>query len=183
MVQNAARHLLALINDVLDISKIEAGQLTMQRSSFRLPEAISKVVQTVSPLAKNKGLEVICGIAPDAQEFVGDQRRVEQVLLNLLSNAIKFTDRGQVTLCCTQDSAWVRLSVQDTGCGIADEDRRTLFRPFRQLDTGLTRKHEGTGLGLAICKRLVDMMGGRIGLASEVNKGSIFTVWLPRQEI
>jgi PAS domain S-box-containing protein len=181
MVRNAARHLLALINDVLDISKIEAGQVTIERVPFSLPGAIDKVIQTITPLAQAKHLQIVCQLAPEVQEFVGDQRRVEQILLNLLSNAIKFTEKGQVTLCGTRESGWVVLRIQDTGCGIAEEDRRTLFRPFRQLDTGLTRKHEGTGLGLAICKRLVDLMGGRIELTSDIGRGSIFTVRLPEQ--
>jgi PAS domain S-box-containing protein len=179
MVQGASRHLLALINDVLDISKIEAGQLTMQRAPFSLPAAIDKVMQTVAPLAKAKNLRLLCELAPDVGEFTADQRRVEQVLLNLLSNAIKFTEQGEVAVRCRREAGWVVLSVQDSGCGIAEEDRRTLFRPFRQLDTGLARKHEGTGLGLAICKRLVELMGGQIELDSEVGKGSTFTVRLP----
>jgi PAS domain S-box-containing protein len=182
MVQNAARHLLALITDVLDISKIEAGQLTIQRTPFSLPSAIDKAMKTVTPLAQSKNLQLVCQVAPDVREFVGDQRRVEQVLLNLLSNAIKFTEQGEVTLCCTREPGWVLISVRDTGCGIAEEDRDTLFRPFRQLDTGLARKHEGTGLGLAICKRLVDLMDGQVELSSVVGKGSDFTVRLPQPE-
>jgi PAS domain S-box-containing protein len=182
MVQIAARHLLALITDVLDISKIEAGQLTIQRAPFSLSSAINKVMQTVTPLAQNKNLQLVCQVAPDVREFLGDQRRVEQILLNLLSNAIKFTEQGNVTLCCTREPEWVILSVRDTGCGIAGEDQQTLFRPFRQLDTGLARKHEGTGLGLAICKRLADLMGGQIELSSVAGKGSVFTVKLPQQE-
>jgi signal transduction histidine kinase len=182
MVRNAARHLLALITDVLDISKIEAGQLTIQRATFSLPAAIDKAMKTVTPLARNRNLQLVCQVAPDVREFVGDQRRVEQVLLNLLSNAIKFTEQGEVTLCCTREPGWVLIRVRDTGCGIAEEDRDTLFRPFRQLDTGLARKHEGTGLGLAICKRLVDLMGGQVELRSVVGKGSDFTVRLPQQE-
>jgi PAS domain S-box-containing protein len=182
MVQGAARHLLALINDVLDISKIEAGQLTMQRAPFDLRAAIEKVIETVAPMARSKQLQLLWQIAADVGPFVGDQRRIEQILLNLLSNAIKFTERGQVALYCTREGGWVVISVQDSGCGIAESDRDTLFRPFRQLDTGLTRKHEGTGLGLAICKRLVDAMGGRIELGSEAGKGSTFTVRLPEEE-
>lgn len=181
MVRNAARHLLALITDVLDISKIEAGQLTIQRTPFSLSSAIDKVLQTVAPLAQSKQLQLVREIAPDLPEFLGDQRRVEQILLNLLSNAIKFTDHGEVTLRCTHEPTGVVLSVRDTGCGIAEEDQSTLFQPFRQLDTGLARKHEGTGLGLAICKRLVDLMGGQIELRSVVGQGSTFSVTLPQQ--
>lgn len=181
MVRSAARHLLALINDVLDISKIEAGQLTIERSPFDLPRSINQVIETVTPLARDKRLQLVADIAPDVQKLDGDQRRVEQILLNLLSNAIKFTERGQVTLRCTREPGWVVISVRDTGCGISEQDQATLFRPFRQLDTGLARKHEGTGLGLAICKRLVDIMNGRIELSSQVGEGSVFTVRLPQQ--
>jgi PAS domain S-box-containing protein len=180
MVRNAARHLLALINDVLDISKIEAGQLAIQRAPFDLPLVINQVLATVAPLARNKHLQLVSDIAPQVREFNGDRRRIEQVLLNLLSNAIKFTEHGQVALRCAPGPGWMVISVRDTGCGIAETDRPTLFRPFRQLDTGLARRHEGTGLGLAICKRLVDIMEGQIELSSEVGKGSIFTVRLPQ---
>ncbi|HXK88358.1 MAG TPA: ATP-binding protein, partial [Phycisphaerae bacterium] len=180
MVRNAARHLLALINDVLDISKIEAGQLTVERVPFDLPRTINQVIETVMPLAREKRLQLVTDIAPDIQKLDGDQRRFEQVLLNLLSNAIKFTEQGQVTLRCAREPGWVVISVRDTGCGISEQDQATLFRPFRQLDTGLARKHEGTGLGLAICKRLVDIMKGRIELSSKVGEGSVFTVRLPQ---
>ena len=180
MVRNAARHLLALINDVLDISKIEAGQLTVERVPFDLPRTINQVIETVMPLAREKRLQLVTDIAPDIQKLDGEQRRIEQVLLNLLSNAIKFTEQGQVTLRCAREPGWVVISVRDTGCGISEQDQATLFRPFRQLDTGLARKHEGTGLGLAICKRLVDIMKGRFELSSKVGEGSVFTVRLPQ---
>jgi PAS domain S-box-containing protein len=186
MVKESGKHLLALINDVLDISKIEAGQIEIQRVPFDLGEAIQKMVQTVSPLAGNKQLPVAVRLAPGVGSLNSDRRRVEQVLLNLLSNAIKFTERGRIMLTAEPLSGTmhnpqsaIRICVTDTGIGIKPEDLDKLFQPFRQLDTGLTRQHEGTGLGLAICKRLVDRLGGTISVESEWGKGSTFSFTLP----
>jgi PAS domain S-box-containing protein len=187
MVRGSARHLLALINDVLDISKIEAGELAVDCKPFPLGPAIERVVQSVRPMAEGKGLrlEVLAADAP--ADLVSDQRRVEQVLLNLLSNAVKFTRQGGValtveTVACPEGGAapaGVRFRVRDTGIGIRREDQEKLFQPFRQLDTGLAREHEGTGLGLAICRRLADLLGGEIGVDSEWGRGSTFTFALP----
>ena len=186
MVKESGQHLLALINDVLDISKIEAGQIEIANGPFDLPESIQKVVHTVKPLANKKQLPLIAQIAADVGQITSDRRRVEQILLNLLSNAIKFTDRGEVTVTTevTPGSRHiprpaVRISVADTGIGIRRENLDKLFQPFRQLDTGLTRQHEGTGLGLAICKRLVERLGGTITVESEWGKGSTFLCVLP----
>jgi signal transduction histidine kinase len=186
MVKDSGQHLLALINDVLDISKIEAGELEITNAPFDLPESIRKVVQTVTPLAKKKQLSLIAQIAPDVNRITSDCWRVEQILLNLLSNAIKFTEQGEVTLTAeivpdTRDVAHsaLRISVVDTGLGIKREDLNKLFQPFRQLDTSLTRQHGGTGLGLAICKRLVERLGGTITVESEWGKGSTFRFTLP----
>jgi PAS domain S-box-containing protein len=190
MVQNSARHLLALINDVLDLSKIEAGQLDVRAEPFDLRSSIERVTATVKPLADKRRLILSTEIAAEVGEMVSDRRRVEQVLLNLLSNAIKFTDQGRVTLTAERVAdfappeadaplAAVRLRVIDTGIGIKPEHLSTLFQPFRQIDTGLARQHEGTGLGLAICRRLATLMGGEISAASEWSKGSQFTVTLP----
>ncbi|MFA6561975.1 MAG: PAS domain S-box protein [Verrucomicrobiia bacterium] len=186
MVKDSGQHLLALINDVLDISKIEAGQIEIANARFDLSESIKKVVQTVTPLADKKQLPLITQIAPDVRRITNDRRRVEQILLNLLSNAIKFTEQGEVALTAEivpgtphiPQSA-VRISVADTGLGIKREDLEKLFQPFRQLDSGLTRQHEGTGLGLAICKRLVERLGGTITVESEWGKGSTFRFTLP----
>ena len=186
MVKDSGQHLLALINDVLDISKIEAGEIEITNAPFDLPESIRKVVQTVTPLAKKKQLSLIAQIAPDVNRITSDCWRVEQILLNLLSNAIKFTEQGEVTLTAeiVPDTRHIphsalRISVADTGLGIKREDLDKLFQPFRQLDTGLTRQHEGTGLGLAICKRLVGRLGGTITVESERGKGSTFRFTLP----
>lgn len=183
MVQNSARHLLALINDVLDLSKIEAGQLDVEAEPFDLRGAIEEAVATVEPMAAAKGLRLEARVEPEVARMVGDRRRVAQVLLNLLNNAVKFTERGGVRLeaCPRQDDGRpsVAVSVADTGIGIAEPELGTLFEPFRQVDTGLTRQHDGTGLGLTICRRLVDLMGGRIDVSSTSGEGSVFTVVLP----
>ncbi len=190
MVRGSARHLLELINDVLDISKIEAGQLEVRAEPFDLPESLARVTGSVRPLAEKKGLELVAEFAPGLGQMTGDRRRVEQILLNLLNNAIKFTERGRVTLHAgpcpdhrpAPDAAPVAavcLRVTDTGIGIRPEHLSSLFLPFRQIDTGLSRQHEGTGLGLAICRRLAHLMGGEITAASEWSHGSEFTVILP----
>jgi PAS domain S-box-containing protein len=190
MVRGSARHLLDLINDVLDISKIEAGQLDIRAESFDLRESLERVVAVVRPLAEKKGLDLELAIEPALGDMHSDRRRVEQILLNLLNNAIKFTDRGRVRLSAGFVQAppapagdtpgpSVRLRVADTGMGIRPEDMDKLFQPFRQIDSGLTRQHEGTGLGLAICRRLSTLLGGDIVASSLSAKGSEFTVTLP----
>lgn len=179
IVQNSARHLLALINDVLDISKIEAGQLQVQSEPFDLHASIQKVMRAVAPLAEAKALSLSSDIAPDLPEIVNDQRRTEQILMNLLSNAIKFTERGEVRVTCSQRNATVVFTVADTGIGIPPDARETVFEPFRQVDSGIARKHEGTGLGLSICRRLLERMEGTIEVESRLGVGSVFTVVLP----
>ena len=179
MVQNSARHLLALINDVLDISKIEAGQLEVSRERFDLRGSIMKVAGIVKPLAEKKGLGLEVEVGAGIGTVVSDARRVEQVLLNLLNNAVKFTERGKVVVRAGVEAGGVRIAVADTGIGIKAEDMSKLFEPFRQIDTGLSRQHEGTGLGLAICRRLAELLGGEIEAESEWGKGSEFTLTLP----
>ncbi|HLK56105.1 MAG TPA: PAS domain S-box protein [Chthonomonadaceae bacterium] len=179
MTRDSARHLLALINDVLDISKIEAGQLEVARAPFEIRATIEDTLRTVSPQAQKKGLALAAAIAPGIGVVVSDRRRVEQILLNLLSNAIKFTERGEVRLECRMLDRWLEISVTDTGIGIRPEDLGRLFEPFQQLESGLNRLHEGTGLGLAICKNLVSLLGGQIRAKSEWGVGSTFSFTLP----
>ena len=179
MTRDSGRHLLALINDVLDISKIEAGQLEVARAPFEMRAAIEDTLRSVSPQAQKKGLALTAAIASNVGVVVSDRRRVEQILLNLLSNAIKFTERGEVQLECRVQEGWLETSVRDTGIGIRPEDLGKLFQPFHQLETGLNRRHEGTGLGLAICKNLVNLLGGQIRAESEWGAGSTFTFTLP----
>jgi PAS domain S-box-containing protein len=181
MVQASSRHLLALINDVLDISKIEAGQLELSFSSFEFSQSIEKMIKIVSPLAEKKGIRLELDMADGIETVITDQRRLEQIILNLLNNAIKFTEKGYVRIVCRSDNDHYLLSVSDTGIGMQPEELPSLFQPFHQIDTGLSRKHEGTGLGLSICKKLMDMMGGKIEVQSQWGQGSTFTVRLPRE--
>lgn len=181
MVKNSADHLLALINDVLDISKIEAGQLNVAAETVDLREAVLAAVQTMRPLAEKKGLELVVEITDAVGTITSDRRRVEQILLNILSNAIKYTEKGQVRLDCAVRDGFVVVNVADTGIGIAQDDLPKLFRPFHQVESGISRKYEGTGLGLSISKRLVELLGGTISAESEPGQGSRFSFTLPAQ--
>lgn len=179
MVQNSSRHLLALINDVLDISKIEAGQLEIHCAPFSMLAAIQRTMSAILPLAEKKGIAVRAELSPEVGEITSDQRRTEQILLNLLGNAVKFTDRGEVTVQCWLDHEWIVTAIRDTGIGVDPKHHGGIFEPFRQADIGLARKREGTGLGLSICKRLVELLGGFISVESALGEGSTFTVRLP----
>jgi signal transduction histidine kinase len=191
MVRDSARHLLSLINDVLDISKIEAGQLEVRAAPFDLRASTEKLISTMTPMAGKKAVRLRLAAAPTLGVLDSDQRRVEQVILNLVNNAIKFTERGEVELsvellegCMLKGAAvpqtCVRFRVTDTGIGIKESDLPYLFKPFHQIDTGLTRQHEGTGLGLAICSRLADLLGGAISVESRFGSGSVFCFTVPR---
>jgi len=179
MVRNSAGHLLDLINDILDLSKIEAGQLTLAHSWFNLRASVEKAAKTVQPLVAAKGLGLEVDIDEEVSTIRSDQRRVEQIVLNLLSNAIKFTEKGMIRLRCFLTDRGACISVADTGIGISDNDLGTLFKPFHQLDSGLSRRFDGTGLGLSICSKLAECLGGEIGVESEAGKGSTFSVVLP----
>ncbi len=179
MVCGSAGHLLALINDVLDISKIEAGQLTLATETFDLGASLANLVRSAAPLAEQKGLSLEHEVGPEVGEMTSDRRRVEQIVLNLLSNAVKFTDHGSVTLSCDADDEHATIRVVDTGIGIRAEDLDKLFRPFRQVDSGTSRHYDGTGLGLSISRKLAELLGGSIAVESEPGRGSTFTVVLP----
>ena len=186
MVRGSARHLLALINDVLDISKIEAGELEIRLKAFDLKASIGRIVASIMPMVEKKRLALSADFADLPDEFISDQRRVEQILLNLLSNAVKFTERGTVELSAEIASGVagragpvLLVRIADTGIGIQAEHLPMLFQAFRQIDTGISRQHEGTGLGLAICRRLADRLGGDILVESEFGRGSVFTLILP----
>ncbi len=183
MVQNSARHLLALINDVLDISKIEAGQLELSFAPVDVKSSINRVLELVSPMAEKKGLALTHDIADDVSTMATDPRRFEQILLNLLSNAVKFTEKGHIGISCRMEDGDCRVAVSDTGIGIPPEETASVFQPFHQVDTGLSRRHEGTGLGLSICKKLLDLMGGTIAVESQKGKGSTFTVRIPDKAV
>ncbi|HOY65439.1 MAG TPA: ATP-binding protein [Candidatus Ozemobacteraceae bacterium] len=182
MVQTSSRHLLALINDVLDLSKIEAGQLKLARSHVSPKESVEKIVRMVLPEAERKGIALQTRLAADGIDLYTDPFRFEQILLNLVNNAVKYSDHGQVLVECAPEAGErLRVTVTDTGIGIRTDELKKIFQPFFQSDMGTTRKYEGTGLGLSITKRLLDIMGGTIAVASEHGKGSAFTVTLPRE--
>ncbi len=189
-VHNAGTSLLAVINDILDFSKIEAGKLDLEVTDFKLDEVIASVSTLTAQKAHEKGLEFLARVAPGIPERLrGDPLRLGQILTNFVNNAVKFTERGEIDLNIqllerTGDKVKLKFSVRDTGIGMSREQSARLFQPFTQADMSTTRKHGGTGLGLTICRRLAELMGGRIWLESEPGVGStfFFTVWLEVDE-
>ncbi|MBI9048982.1 MAG: transporter substrate-binding domain-containing protein [Anaerolineaceae bacterium] len=179
MVQGSAYHLLNLINDVLDISKIEAGQIQIHYDDFDMNTAVQNSLEKITPMSNQKSLQIDVILPEEKLRIHSDQRRVEQVLINLLNNAVKFTEQGIITLQCEINGNWLITKIMDTGIGISEDAISTLFMPFRQVDSGITRQYEGTGLGLSICKRLVDLMGGEIWVVSVPGEGSTFSFTLP----
>ncbi|GMW01552.1 MAG: hypothetical protein AMXMBFR84_26890 [Candidatus Hydrogenedentota bacterium] len=179
MVQNSAMHLLELINDVLDLSKIEAGQMTIQRDYFDPHESVGRVMHLFKPIAEKKRLSLKAEVPPSLTSLYSDRRRFEQVLINLVNNGLKFTNEGGVRVTFVDEGERLAIHVADTGIGIKSEDRQKLFQSFQQLDSGLSRNHEGTGLGLAICSKLASLLGGTIEVRSEWGAGSTFTFLLP----
>jgi signal transduction histidine kinase/CheY-like chemotaxis protein/HPt (histidine-containing phosphotransfer) domain-containing protein len=184
-IGDAAQHLLAILNDVLDLSRIEAGKLSLRKGDFKLDSVLGKVFTLTALNAENKGLELIADIDPCLRGVLsGDAQRLGQILTNFVSNAIKFTERGHVTLSAelieeNDKTVRARFAVSDTGIGIAEDDLARLFDPFEQLDASITRKHGGAGLGLAINMRLAELMGGRLGVESQPGVGSRFWLELP----
>ncbi|MCF8127650.1 MAG: transporter substrate-binding domain-containing protein [Deltaproteobacteria bacterium] len=179
MVKGSSRHLLDLINDVLDISKIEAGEVEVSREKFSIRQVISQVLESLYPLAQQKGLSLSSQIAPQVDYLISDERRIQQILINLANNAIKFTEKGGVKINCRKHNSRMEIAVSDSGIGIREEDMEKLFKPFQQLDTGTSRRYDGTGLGLSICKRILDVLGGTIRVKSHLGKGTTFTFTLP----
>ena len=178
-VQRNGRHLLGLINDVLDLSKIEAGQLSLFLADYSMQNVIQGVYSAIEPLASEKKIGLKIEGPSDLPSGHGDERRLTQVLLNLVGNAIKFTDHGEVVIRATAADGSFNLSVRDTGPGITVADQVRLFQEFQQVDNSITRKQGGTGLGLAISKRIIEMHGGRIWVESCVGQGSTFSFTLP----
>jgi PAS domain S-box-containing protein len=179
-IQTSGQHLLGIINDILDFSKIESGKLSVEQSTFDLEELLNNTAGFISEKASSKGLELIFDIAPDVpRNLIGDPLRIGQILLNYGSNAVKFTEHGEICVSARikeRADKGVRLyfSVRDTGIGLTGEQREQLFQSFRQADMSTTRKYGGTGLGLVICKRLSELMGGEVGVESEIGVGSTF---------
>ncbi|MCW5958601.1 MAG: PAS domain S-box protein [Pyrinomonadaceae bacterium] len=181
MVKNSGRHLLSLINDILDLSKIEAGEMAVVKTEYDLRKSIFNTIALMKPQAETKGIALSYELPPNMPKIVSDERRIEQVLINLVDNAVKFTETGKVTVRCEVTENVIITKVIDTGIGIRNEDIKKLFVPFSQIDSGLTRNHQGTGLGLSISQKLIKILGGTISVESEYKKGSIFTVILPRE--
>ena len=178
-VQSNGQHLLGLINDVLDLSKIEAGHLDLSIGEYSMKAVVQTVMSGTEALVAEKHLTLRTAIADDLPTGEGDERRITQVLLNLVGNAIKFTESGEIAVDVAATDGAFQVAVADTGPGIALEDQRLVFEEFRQLDSSSTRTKGGTGLGLAISKRIVELHGGRIWVEFEVGRGSTFRFTLP----
>jgi len=176
----SGRHLLSLINDILDLSKVEAGKMELELSAFNLPASLEGCLSLVRERATRHGIGLALTVDGRVGEVIADERKVRQVVLNLLSNAVKFTpEGGKVAVDLSQGEGEVAIAVSDTGVGIALEDQAAVFEEFRQVGSDRARKNEGTGLGLALARKFVELHGGRIWLTSEVGKGSTFTFTLP----
>jgi PAS domain S-box-containing protein len=180
-IESNGRHLLTIINEILDISRIEAGRMPLQLSTFRIPDLVNEVKSELEPIILRSKLTLTLQLSKDLQPITSDRQKVKQIILNLLSNALKFTHHGGVTIGAKRNvrERTVTLSVTDTGIGIASVDQARIFEDFRQLDNSPTRAYGGTGLGLSICKRLALMLGGRISVQSQAGKGSTFILTLP----
>ncbi|MGB6929555.1 MAG: ATP-binding protein [Syntrophobacteria bacterium] len=178
-VEKNGRHLLGLINDVLDLSKIEAGQLVLSLDDYSMKEVVHTVFTSVESLAAEKNLELKVSVAPEVAQGKGDHQRISQVFLNLVGNAIKFTEAGEVRVEATASDDTFVISVSDTGPGLSEADQQMIFEEFHQADGSSTRKKGGTGLGLSIARRIVEMHGGRIWVESTEGKGSTFWFTLP----
>jgi len=178
-INSGGHYMLGLINDVLDLSKVEAGQIVLRIEQVLIADVVRSVLSTMEPLATKKAIRLEADGAA-AGQVPADLGKLKQMLLNLVSNAVKFTpDGGCVTIGAQRLAGAVEISVSDTGIGIAEPDREHLFEAFRQLDSTIARQQHGTGLGLALTKRFVELHGGQITLVSEVGKGSVFTLRLP----
>ena len=183
MVRGSARHLLALINDLLDLSRIESGNMEVSVEEFELAGVLAEVEAVLAPMVTQRGLAYASRCAGGSVRLFSDRQRVFQVILNLANNAVKFTERGSVTVECEAADGEVVVRVKDTGIGIKAEHLPMLFEAFRQVDGSARRVYEGTGLGLHLCRKLLDLLGGRIEVASVYREGSCFTVRLPRKTL
>ena len=178
----SGKHLLSLINDILDLSKIEAGRMDLEPSDFDVPNALANAMTLIRERATRHNIALDLAADPQMGEIRADERKFKQILLNLLSNAVKFTpDGGRVEVRAKKEGGTLEVAVHDTGIGIAPEDQQAVFEEFRQVGRHYTNKNEGTGLGLALTKRFVELHGGRLWLESEPGKGSTFTFTIPSQ--
>jgi PAS domain S-box-containing protein len=182
-VDSNSKHLLAIINEILDITRIEAGRMPIHPSEFKLGALVGEVMSELEPIIARSQLEIVSDLDPHVPAIFSDRQKIKQIVLNLLSNAIKFTHKGAVTIKARydHDTRLVSIAVRDTGIGIDAKDHDRVFEDFQQVDTSTTRQYMGTGLGLSICRRLAAMLGGRITLESELGSGSTFTLQVPRR--
>jgi signal transduction histidine kinase len=179
-IHGSGKHLLSLINDILDLSKIEAGRMELETAEFDLRTALDNALTLVRERAQRGGVALRLETDPALRTVDGDERKLKQVVLNLLSNAVKFTPRGgTVSVAAKRVDGVAEIAVSDTGVGIAPADQEAIFEAFRQVGTDATRKREGTGLGLALARRFVELHGGTIRVESAPGQGSTFTVTLP----
>jgi signal transduction histidine kinase len=190
-IQGAGRHLLSLINDILDLSKIESGKMELHLETVNIPQLLQEIIDTIRPICEKNNNQLLVVCEDDVKFILGDLTKIRQSLFNLLSNASKFTSCGQISLKVSRDAttqstiesdakAMIRFVVTDTGIGIKPEQIAKLFQPFSQADSSTTRKYGGTGLGLAITKEFAKMMGGDIQVTSESGHGSVFTLQIPQ---
>jgi signal transduction histidine kinase len=185
LIHNSGKHLLALINDILDLSKIEAGKMDLVREALDVSEVIESVLASSASLVKDKPVNILVDVAESLPPVYADKLRLNQILLNLVSNAAKFTHQGSITINARLDETipgQMRLAVIDTGIGIPQSKLGTIFERFRQADMTTTRKYGGTGLGLAICRQLIEMHGGTIKVTSQEGIGSEFSFTIPLAE-
>src|SRR6185437_10814219 len=182
-IQGAAQHLLALINDILDLAKIEAGRMPLHLDDVTLGDIVTEISQQIEPMVKKKQLSFNVDIPSKTLILHTDRTKVKQILLNLLSNAVKFTHHGGIWLNVSKDDEDLRFDVRDTGIGIREADLESIWEDFRQVDQSRTREFGGTGLGLSITRKLVDALGGHVFAESTFGKGSTFTVVLPIKSV
>jgi signal transduction histidine kinase len=182
-IQGAAQHLLALINDILDLAKIEAGRMPLHLDNVTLADIVTEISQQIEPLVKKRALSFNVEMPSTNVTLHTDRTKVKQILLNLLSNAVKFTHKGGIWVTISKDEEDLRFDVRDTGIGIKESDLESMWEDFRQVDQSRTREFGGTGLGLSITRKLVDALGGHVFAQSVFGKGSTFTVVLPIKSV
>jgi len=178
-IMASGEHLLALINDILDLAKIEAGKMPLHLEDVSLREVTTEVTQQIEPMVRKKQLDFTIDVSPDCPVIYSDRTKIKQVLLNLLSNAVKFTNKGSVTVQAECAPGGVRIDVIDTGIGIRPSDLQAIWEDFRQVDQSRTREFPGTGLGLSITRKLLERLGGSVAVQSKYGEGSTFSVFLP----
>jgi signal transduction histidine kinase len=176
-IASNGRHLVGIISEILDLSRIEAGRMPLQVSTFALKQLVEEVLAEMEPIVARSKLAVSSHIPPDIGPIASDRQKIKQIVLNLLSNALKFTRQGSITIrAAALDGDRVTIAIADTGIGIDPADHAKIFEDFQQVDSSVARPYGGTGLGLSICRRLATMLGGRLDMESEVGRGSTFTL-------